>query len=229
MSRDGSESRNCSDRGRTRAQLVLAAAAVVAVALAPAVLAYQQLGYHPDVTASAEYDAPLANAERVLERAVHEAGANVTGRYDWSERERAVEAVDDRLGPPLDALAGSRVAAGTAYEVDDNASAARAWARENCPGGPNRQFGACRASDGVVVQGRAGDATVLAVAFDVRATTERGTYEATVVVGVVETVDDRPSDGKTPRTFRVLAPYSAHGTTSASDEFEPVAVDGVGS
>ncbi len=168
-----------------RAQLVLAAAAVVAVALAPAVLAYQQLGHHPDVSASTEYDAPLANAERVLGRAVHEAGANVTGRYDWSERERAAEAVEDGLGPPVDTLEGSRVAAGTAYEVGDNESAARAWARENCPGGPGRQFGTCRAIDGVVVQERAGETTVLAAAFDVRATTDRGSREATVVVEVV--------------------------------------------
>ncbi|WP_254537000.1 DUF7261 family protein [Halomarina litorea] len=170
---------------RDRAQLVLAAAAVVAVALVPAVLAYQQLGYHPDVTASAEYDAPLANAERVLERAVHEAGANVTGEYDWEHRERAVEATADRLGPPTDALEASSVAAGTAYEVGTNDSAARAWASEHCLAGPGRQFGTCRAVDGVVVQERAGETTVLAVAFDVRATTDRGSYEATLVVRVL--------------------------------------------
>ena len=173
-------------RKRERAQLVLAAAAVVAVALVPAVLAYQQLGYHPDVAASAEYDAPLANAERVLQRAVHEAGANVTGRYDWSERERAVRATDDRLEAPLDALETSRVAAGTAYEVRDNESAARSWARANCPSGPGRRFGACRASDGVVVQERAGETTVLAVAFDVRATTERGIYDGSLVIEVID-------------------------------------------
>lgn len=77
----------------------------------------------------------------------------------------------------------------TANDNNDNESATRAWARENCPVGPNRQFGACRASDGVVVQERAGDTTVLAVAFDVRATTGRGTYEATVLVEVVGGVD----------------------------------------
>jgi hypothetical protein len=168
-----------------RAQLVLAAAAVVAVALAPAVLAYHQLGYHPDVAASEEYDAPLANAERVLERAVHEAGSNVTGTYDWSERKRAVDAVEDRLDAPLAALERSRVASGTAYEVDVNESVARTWARDHCPRDPNRQFGACRAREGVVVQERAGETTVLAVAFDLRATTGRGTRAARLVVEVI--------------------------------------------
>jgi hypothetical protein len=37
----------------------------------------------------------------------------------------------------------------------------------------------------VVVQERAGETTVLAVALDVAATTDRGRYEMTVVVSVV--------------------------------------------
>ncbi|MFB9804751.1 hypothetical protein ACFFQF_04570 [Haladaptatus pallidirubidus] len=55
-------------RVRDRAQLVLAAAAIVAVALAPVVFAYLQLGYSDDVTASNDYDAPVENAEGVLSR-----------------------------------------------------------------------------------------------------------------------------------------------------------------
>ena len=52
----------------------------------------------------------------------------------------------------------------------------------NCPGGPNRDFGPCEATDGVVVQERAGETVVLAVAFDVRVTTERGWSRSTLVV-----------------------------------------------
>ncbi len=170
---------------RDRAQLVLTAAAVIAVALAPAVLAYLQLGYHPDVRASAEYDDPLGNANRLLERAVHDAGANATGEYRWGRRRAATAAVRDRLRPRVEALEASRVAAGTAYEVRYNGSAARAWATEECPRGPGRRFGACRAIDGVVVQDRAGETHVLGVAVDVRATTERGRYEATYRVPVI--------------------------------------------
>jgi len=167
-----------------RAQLVLVAAAVVAIALAPVVLAYLQLGYHPDVQASAEYEEPLADAERFLGRAVHEAGTGID--RDWSARSAAVTAVRDRLRPRLAALEQSRLDEGIAYEVAYAESAAGDWATANCPGGSGKRFGGCEAERGVVVQERAGETTVLAVALEVRATTERGRYETTVVVPVLE-------------------------------------------
>ncbi len=52
---------------------------------------------------------------------------------------------------------------------------------ENLPHGPNRQFGGCQADRGVVVQNRDGETHVLAVAFNLRVTTELGWYEMTVV------------------------------------------------
>ena len=155
-----------------RAQLVLVAAAVVAVALAPVVVAYVQLGYHADVTASEEFDAPAENADRLLTRAVHDAAADVPAHYEWDEREAAVGDVRSELAPRLDALRSSRVEEGTVYQVEYNRSAADAWRQANCPGGPNRQFGGCEADRGVVVQKRAGETHVLAVAFDVRVTTD---------------------------------------------------------
>jgi hypothetical protein len=84
------------------------------------------------------------------------------------------------------ALISSRVESGTVYGVLYNRSAARAWAAAHCSEtrGPNRQFGACNASRGVVVQSRDGRTHVLAVAFDVRVTAERGWYETTFVVGI---------------------------------------------
>ena len=176
-------------RGANRGQLVLAAAALVAVALAPVVFAYLQLGYHGDVTASEGYTSPGRNAERVLERAVHEAGVEVRGEYSWDERDAAVSAVRSTLRPRVDALRSSRVESGTAYRVSYNESAARAWRRENCPSGPNRDFGACDARQGIVVQERAGETHVLAVAFDVHVTTERGSIALTVVVQTVRHAD----------------------------------------
>jgi hypothetical protein len=166
---------------RQRAQLVLAAAALVAVALAPVVVAYLQLGYHADVTASEEYDAPGRNAERLLSRAVHDAASGATGEYEWDEREQAVAAVRDELRPRLDALRSSRVASGTVYQVEYNQTAAAAWLAANCPGGPDRQFGDCEADRGVVVQERAGETHVVAAVFDVRVTTGDAEMELTVI------------------------------------------------
>ena len=168
-------------RDGERGQLVLAAAAVLAVALAPVVLAYLQLGYHADVAASTDYDAPVANAERLLERAVHEVATNATGR-PWSERDETVRTVRDRLDPHLSTLATARIASGTAYGTAYNQSAAANWAADRCPDGPNREFGDCVAKVGVVVQDRVGETHVLAVALDVTVTTERGERRVTLVV-----------------------------------------------
>lgn len=170
---------------RDRAQLVLAAAAVVAVALAPAVLAYLQLGYAADVGASAEYDAPASNAVRVLERAVYAASAGVPANHSWGQRRDAVDTVRDDLEPRLDALERARIEAGTAVRIRYNETAASGWADGNCPGGDGRQFGPCRADRGVVVQQRAGETHPVAVAFGLRVTTERGRTDLTVVVRAV--------------------------------------------
>ena len=170
---------------RDRGQLVLVAAAALAVALAPVVLAYLQLGYHADVTASADHDDPAENAGRYLERAVHEAAAGVQAEHDWRARADAVRTVRDRLDPRQERLSESRVESGTVYRTAYNDSAAAAWASDRCPSGPDRQFGDCEARRGVVVQDRAGRTHVLAVALDVSVTTDRGRTEVTLVVEAV--------------------------------------------
>jgi hypothetical protein len=150
------------------------------------VVAYLQLGFHADVTASAEYDAPDRNAERVLSRAVHDAASHVSGDLAWDERETAVTSVRSALEPRLKSLRSSRVESGTVYQIGYNQTAAEKWRQTNCPGGPDRQFGDCEAQQGVVVQERAGETHVLAVAFDVRVTTERGETELTLTVKSVK-------------------------------------------
>lgn len=177
---------NATGFSRERAQVVLAAAVVIALALAPVVLAYLQLGYHGDVAASAEYDDYEANGKRFLERAVHEASEGIPRTYPWSARRAAVGVVRDRLDPRLETLAGSQVQEGTGYLVDYNGTAADRWATEACPGGRGRAFGPCEARRGVVVQERAGETHVLAVAFDVTVTTERGRTDLTLVVRAIE-------------------------------------------
>ena len=166
----------------SRAQLVLAAAAVIAVALAPVVLAYLQLGAHPDVRPPAPE--PGADAERFLERATHEAGASTTGEA-WTDRAQTVERIRTSLAPRLRTLETSRLEQGTVYEVTYAPEVAAEWATDECPRGPGRAFGDCRASDGVVVQERAGETTVLAVAYDVTVTSGEARRELTFVVPVV--------------------------------------------
>ena len=166
-----------------RAQLVLAAAAVVAVALAPVVLAYLQMGAHPDVRPPAPE--PGADAERFLERATHEAGSEATGSA-WRERERTVRTVKEALAPRLRTLETSRIEGGTVFDVAYAPDAASGWVERECPGGEGRAFGACRADGGVVVQERAGETTVLVVAYDVTVTTDDGRREFTFVVPVVD-------------------------------------------
>jgi len=168
-----------------RAQLVLVAAALVAVALGPILLAYLQLGYHADVQATGDYSDPTAEVTRVLDRTVSASAADVTGEYDWADRDAAVTALRTALTPRIRSVERSAVERGTVHNVTYNQSTARTWAARNCPDGPDRQFGACEADRGVVVQDRLGETHVLAVAADVRTTTERGTREVTVVLRVV--------------------------------------------
>jgi len=169
-----------------RGQLVLLAAALVAVALAPLVLAALQLGYHEDVRATGDYDDPTADTVRVLNGAVTEASGEVPGEYMWAQRDGAITAVRGELRPTIDQLRTAEIERGTVAEIRYNASAAREWRSEHCSDGPNRQFGTCVADSGVVVQERTDRTHVLAAAFDVTTTTERGETTVTVVLRAVE-------------------------------------------
>lgn len=175
-----------SETSENRGQLVLVAAVLIIVALVPIVFAYLQLGYDADIEASGDYADPLANAERFLGRTVHEAGANISTDYAWDHRSSAITEVHDRLQPRILILERSQITEGIAYRVSYNNSAAVAWATRHCPSGPARQFGPCEIDRSVIVQERAGETHVLAVAFDVTITTERGRIEATVIIPVVE-------------------------------------------
>ncbi|WP_227131995.1 DUF7261 family protein [Halorubellus salinus] len=171
------------DAGRDRGQLVLAAAGVVAVALLAMTAAYLQLGAHPDVAAERDVGPREAidRAVGVLSRAVDDARVTHTGEA-WGDRETVVDAVRSDLATALDSLETARVARGTAYAVDYDQAAASAYASEHCPGGDGRAFGDCEAIEGVVVQERAGETTVLAVAFEVTVTTPDGETTVEVVV-----------------------------------------------
>lgn len=170
---------------RARAQLVLLAAAVVVAALVPMLLAYAQLSYHADVRGTSDVRASVANAERVLERAVRATSADVEGTVAPGEHERAAGRVDDGLDPAITRLESSGAGRDLTVSVERNATAARRWAVEDCPGGPVREFGPCVVTDGVVTQNRANSTAVVAVGFDLHVRGPRATADATVVVRAV--------------------------------------------
>lgn len=148
-----------------RAQLVLAAAAVVAVALVPMLLAYLQLGYPVDAAAD-RADAPGVDEARAdLDRATYRAAEAVVDG-DIATASTAAATVDERLDRVAEGLSARGAAHDRVYRVDGNDSAATAVARTACPSGEHRRFGPCRALGGVVVQRRVGMPTVVAVAVD---------------------------------------------------------------
>ncbi|MFC6951753.1 DUF7261 family protein [Halorubellus litoreus] len=181
--RGSSEPERLRLRGDDRGQLVLAAAGVVAVALLAMTAAYLQLGAHPDVAAERDVGPREAvdRAVGVLSRAVDDARVTHTGEA-WGERDAVADAVRSDLATALDSLETARVARGVAYAVGYDQAAASAYASEHCPGGDGRAFGDCEAIRGVVVQERAGETTVLAVAFEVTVTTPDGETTVEVVV-----------------------------------------------
>jgi hypothetical protein len=167
---------------KDRGQLVLLAAAALAIALAPMALAHLQLGYDEDVESHTIERPPLGDTERVLHRAVDAARADVPSQYDWADRSDAITAVRDRLRPTLTSLNQSRLQKGTVTAVSYDHQRAAELAASDCPGGPHREFGPCIADSGVVVQERRGETHVIAVAFDIESTTARGEWRTSAVV-----------------------------------------------
>lgn len=165
---------------RERGQMVLLAAVAIAVALVPLLLAYMQLGYHPDV-AGPRVD-HTGDVERTLSRSLVAATANIPSEYDWSRRTAAVTEVRDRLGETVTTLNRSGLARATAIQVSYNETLAADWISNRCPDGPDRQFGPCEAVRGVAVQERGGETHVLGAAFDVRILREDATITARPVI-----------------------------------------------
>lgn len=164
-----------------RGQLVLVAAAVLALAIVPLGFAYLQLGSHADVRAQSAQPATGAETVRLLERAVHDAAGDAAGQ-PWAGRAGAAAQANHSLDSHVDDIAAAQVDRGVAADISQNATAAAAWATANCPSGRGRAFGACESRGGLVLQERAGETHLLAVAFDVTVVSERGETELTVVV-----------------------------------------------
>jgi hypothetical protein len=169
------------DQANERGQAVLLAALILVVALVPIVVAYLQLGYEGESHAGIGSDTDL-DTQRLLERAVQEETSDIPSTYDWNERQRAIERVRGRLSPTVEGLSRSRLEDGITQQLTYNESSADDWAADRCPGGPDRQFGSCTAIDGIVVQERAGQTHVLAVAVDLTTTTSDRDSTLTTVI-----------------------------------------------
>ena len=164
-----------------RGQLVVLAAAALALALVPMALAYLQLGYHADVQTGPDRTT-LSDVDRSLDRALVAASDGIPDSYDWDNRSEAVTTLRNRVRPSLDSLRGSGLDSGTAVTLSYNESRAQAWATNHCPSGPDRAFGPCRSDRGVVVQERNGKTHILVATVDVSVTNPDGERRATRVV-----------------------------------------------
>lgn len=177
-------SRRSGFSGDDRGQLVLVAAAMLALALIPLGFAYLQLGYHADVQAAGAESSPGSETLRLLERAVHEASGDAVGQ-PWAGRAGGTARVNSSLAEDIDAIEAAQVERGVAAEVRQNASEAADWVDANCPEGSGRSFGDCETHGGLILQERANETHLLAVAFDVHVVSERGETELTVVLRAV--------------------------------------------
>ena len=186
---------------RRRGQLVLLAAAVAVTALVPMLLAYAQLtvgvaGGVADDVGRPDGTRSLDDATRSLERAVADTTVVVANGTDPDSHRTVAALATDRLNSTVTSLESAGTARGVTVAIDRNASAARNWARTDCPRGPGRAFDTCAVADGVVTQTRANSTALVAVAFDVTVRGPDGTATATVVIqGVRGVVADHDARG----------------------------------
>jgi Asp-tRNA(Asn)/Glu-tRNA(Gln) amidotransferase A subunit family amidase len=163
-----------------RAQVVLLAAVVVAVALVAMATAYHGLGYRGDTRVATDLGAedPVTTADRRLQRDVDRAAVGVV--RPWAQRTRTVADVRTALDASRRTLQRTGATRRHVYVVSENESVATDWADEDCPGGPMRAFGPCLADGGVVVQERANETVLVGVALDV--TVRTAASETTAVL-----------------------------------------------
>ncbi|GGM68779.1 hypothetical protein J2752_002034 [Halarchaeum rubridurum] len=165
-----------------RGQLVLVAAVVIALAFVPALAAVLQFGYAGDADAMAARDGTATATVAALDPAVDTARPGLAANYTWTERTAAVAAYRNALDANVARVENASVGGGRVVLAATNASAATRWAAESCPSGRGRVFGPCEAVDGVVVQERANETHVVAVAFDVTVVGEGSETHLTVAV-----------------------------------------------
>ena len=189
MSASDSSRLQGSGSGADRGQIVLVAAAVVAVALLSMTLAYAQLGYDGDRTGAGSVEvASVSEVDRSLTGSLRATAREVRRGDDhaWRDRRTVAERVAASLDADADRLERAHAEESRSLTVELDDAAATQWARERCPDGDGREFGPCRVIDGVVVQERADETAVVAAAFRVRVVSPDESTTALVVSRVVQ-------------------------------------------
>lgn len=172
------------DDADDRGQLVLVAAAAIALALFPLVLAYLQLGYAGDVATERAGPATGGELDVALEEAVHGVAIDVDGRSDVGP-EAAATAFRSGARADLRRLETARVEEGTAARIEYAPELAEDWvATGRWRSGVADDFARPTVHGGVIVQERAGEPVVLAVAFDVHLRTPEGTVDRRFLIRV---------------------------------------------
>lgn len=161
-----------------RGQMVITMAVVVTIALVPVAAAYLQLGYASNTRPIATGMEP-DDTIRALSQTVDAAAAEVAGEYEWNDRAEAVETVRIHMDPRIDRIEATQDASTTALNVTYNRSRAAHIASTDCPSGPGRAFGSCESHEGVVVQERAGETVIIAVALDIHTVDPDGELHVT--------------------------------------------------
>lgn len=172
-----------------RGQIVLVAAAVVAVALLAMTVAFAQLGYDGDRASVSDVDvASLSTIDRSLTAAVRAAAQDATAGTDtiaWRDRRAVVTRIRASLSADVERIERVHAERGRSLSVAFDGAGAIRFARADCPAGPGRTFGPCRAIDGLVVQERAGRTTPIAAVVRVRIVSPTESSTAVFVVRVV--------------------------------------------
>ena len=185
-----------------RGQIVLVAAAVVAVALLSMTLAYAQLGYDADRTGAGGTVASVSEVDRSLTGSLRTAAREARHRNDrsWRDHRSVADDVRESLQTDIGRIERAQAAERRSLSIEFRDAAATRWARSRCPEGRGRDFGPCRAIGGIVLQERAGETVVVAAAFRLRIVSPA---ESTTVTTVSRTVprstSGSPTDGGTSR------------------------------
>ena len=214
MSRRPTERQPGADRDR--GQIVLVAAAVVAVAFLSMTLAYAQLGYDADRTRAGTVGvAQVSDLDRGLTGSLRAAAREARHGADtptWRDHRGVADRVRVSLAADTDRLERAHAAESRSVTIELADNTATRWARERCPDGRGRNFGPCRAVDGIVVQERADEAVVVAAAFRIRVVSPAESTTVTLVRRVVP-----PAASDPPSARDVKSSDTARGS-AAPDE-----------
>jgi len=179
-----------------RGQIVLVAAAVVAVALLSMTLAYAQLGYDADRRGADVGVAPVSEIDRSLTGSLRAAAREVRRRPDhrsWADNRSVANRVRESIRADVDRVERTHAAESRSISVELRDTAATRWARTRCPDGRGRDFGPCRAIGGTVVQERAGETAVVAAVFRIRIVSPAESTTVTTVSRAVPPPNPDPS------------------------------------